>query len=112
MTHYLHRASLVALFSTAALLSACMTTPDYEGVAFLRAPEDVSSVWLAKDGALFLVPEKGVLIDRVVDDAGQDVELFPSGAYLMVPAARMSGVKSMRLLIEKRWRAISTSNHS
>lgn len=108
----IHRASLALTLAMAALLSACASAPpEYVGVTFLRAPEDVSSVWFAKDGTLFLVPEKGAVIDHVVDDAGQGVELVPSGAYLVVPAARMAGVKSMRLLIEKRWRVVSTSNY-
>lgn len=90
------------------LMGGCATkTTPYEGVQFLPAPEDISSAWMGPDGGLYLVPEKGVVIERAVDDQGREIPVIPSGAYLALTASGLNGASEVRFLIERRWRRLA-----
>lgn len=97
-----------AAFACVGLMTACGSmSSDYEGVLFLQTPEDVSAAWLGKDGSLHFVPEKGVVIDAVVDDGGHSVPISVDGAYLRVQSDRLKGVQLIKLQIERRWRVLA-----
>ena len=113
MMMFIHAVRLAsAALACVAFLTACGSmTSDYEGVLFLETPEDVSAAWLGKDGSLLFVPEKGVVIDAVVDDGGRPVSISVDGAYLRVQADRLMGVQSIKLQVERRWRVLSLPGH-
>jgi hypothetical protein len=90
------------------LMGGCSTKATmYEGVQFLAPPEDISSAWMGPEGGLYLVPEKGVVIERAVDGQGREIPVVPSGAYLALNASELNGASEVRFLIERRWRRLA-----
>ncbi len=77
-SHFLGAAAL------AVSISACTHAPIYEGTTFIKPPEDISTAWLAEDGGVYLVPEKGVVVDRVLDREGNSVKWSLVGSYLAI----------------------------
>lgn len=92
-----------------AMVSGCATPVGYEGARFLSPPNDISSAWIAEGGAIFIVPEKGVVIDAVVSQDGRPVQMRADGAYYVIPANQLSGVTEIRFMVEQRWRRLPIS---
>jgi hypothetical protein len=87
--------------------SGCAThEPAYHGAIFLNAPVDISTAWLNDRGDLCVVPEKGVVIDRVVNAEGREVTYRFDGSYLLFPVSEIVNSSELRFLIEKRWRKL------
>ena len=97
---------VVVLVASLALGGCASRQPQYEGVTFLPAPEDISTSWMAADGTLYLVPEKGVVVDLVIDQSGRQVQAVPDGAYLVVKPGELLSASELRILIERRWRRL------
>lgn len=102
------REFLKAVGLCAVLASAGCAThePVYQGAMFLTAPVDISTAWLNDRGDLYVVPEKGVVIDQVVNTDGNDVTYRLDGSYLLFPASEIADSSELRFLIEKRWRRL------
>jgi hypothetical protein len=101
------RSFLSLVICTALVGSGCATRdPVYEGISFQHAPVDISSAWLNSAGDLYVVPEKGVVIDQVVDADGHPLTFRLDGSYLLFPAIEISNSTEIRFLIEKRWRRL------
>lgn len=97
-----------------ASLIGCATHPEQEGAIFLKAPEDISSVWLDGSGRLMLVPAKGVVVDRIVDQSKGKVSFAMDGQYLVLQpdvVAKYSGGR-IWLSIEGRLRRLDLPGSS
>lgn len=92
--------------SLAVALAACNTVPVYEGVSFIKPPEDISTAWIGEDGHLYMVPEKGVVVDAVTNERGEDVAWRAVGAYLSVDRAGYEDGSKIWLTIEGKKRLV------
>jgi len=88
--------------------SACTHNPVYEGATFIKPAEDISTAWIGPDGGIYLVPEKGVVVDQVIDAQGGVVQWATVGSYLNIPASAVTQAGDVVwLMIEGRKRKLS-----
>lgn len=92
--------------SLAFVLTACNTVPVYEGASFIKPPEDISTAWIGEDGHLYMVPEKGVVVDAVTNERGEDVAWRTVGSYLSVDRAGFDDGSKIWLSIEGKKRLV------
>lgn len=100
---------LIAASALIALASGCASPPPpptIENLRFIPTPRDISSAWIDQGGDLYMVPEKGVLIDAIESLDGYPLPFKAQGSYVVVPAPHAKRHHQIRALIEGRWRII------
>lgn len=95
------------LLTSAVIIGGCQSAPQYEGVTFVEPTHDISSAFFDRDGSLYVVPEKGVLVDGVYAEDGRVVNWGTSGAYLVILKSEVEGLDSVTFIIEGRKRKMS-----
>ena len=96
---------LLLVVATTVLLGACASTT-YDGATFLKPAEDISSAWVAPDGDIYMVPQKGVVVDNVVDQNGANIEWKTVGSYISISASGIVGINSIWIVIEGKQRQL------
>jgi hypothetical protein len=101
---------MLAAMVVASVTACASRAPIYDGITFLSAPADVSSAWKSVDGDVFIVLEKGVVVDRVMGSSENDLPWTTAGAYLLLTADTLQAQKDGRvwLLIEGKKRQLVT----
>lgn len=98
---------LLTAFVMAILVTGCSTTKsDLSDIVLLKTPPDLSTVFLSPDGKLYIVPEKGVVIETIKNPDGAPIEWAASGAYVVVDGFELNGMPYISVKIEGRYRTI------
>lgn len=94
------------------LMGGCQTAPQYEGVRFVEPTHDISSAFFDRDGSLYVVPEKGVLVDGIYADDGSPVNWGTSGAYIVILKGDVQDLDAVTFVIEGRKRKMTIDSLS
>lgn len=90
-------------------LTACGTQNRYSGAQFINPARDISSAFLRPNGDLYLVPEKGVVIQEVLHPNGQSLSWKTDGSYVVLSGTSISGIELVNLQIAGKLRRQDTS---
>jgi len=94
--------------TTLAIVGCTTPPPTIDNLRFIETPADISTAWVDREGNLFIVPEKGVLVEAAQDPSGRPVPMAAHGSYLKIHAQNATRTDRVRLLIEGRWRVLPT----
>lgn len=102
---------LIAAGMVALSIAGCASPFDTQmnGAVFVPPARDISSAFLRANGDLYIVPEKGVIIQDVLGVDGRPISWNTNGSYIVISAQSTHANKAVDLVIFDKLRRQATS---
>ena len=102
---------LMAAGMVALSIAGCATPFEthIDGAIFVPPARDISTAFLRANGDLYIVPEKGVIVQDVLGINGRPIPWRIDGAYVVLSAQSAHANKSVDLVIFDKLRRQATS---